>query len=137
MRAVKGRVINGNLTLTGCQAEKIRQHVFCFLVFFAHSNKASSFPMFITFTAQSFKAVKNKNESCQSHKNLSIRNFIDTSNKNVLVILRHAISIGLKWILLIFVIRTNIINVRQSRYEASHVLRLRRLSLTKNTFFFS
>lgn len=44
---------------------------------------------------------------------------MDTSNKNVLVILRHAISIGLEQILLIFVIRTNGTNVRQGRHETS------------------
>lgn len=126
MRAVKGRLINENLTLTGCQAEKKRQHVFLIFSFFLHIQTRQadpifpqSFPMFITFTAQSFKAAKNKNESCQSHKNLSIRNFMDTSNKNVLVILRHAISIGLEQILLIFVIRTNGTNVRQGRHETS------------------
>lgn len=56
----------------GVRLRKYAGTCFFFFVIFAHSNEASSFPMFITFTAQSFKAVKNKNESCQSHKNLSL-----------------------------------------------------------------
>lgn len=60
MHTAKGRLINGNLTLTVFQAEKnTPSRVF----FSAHSKEAINFTMFIAFRALLFKVVMNKTES--------------------------------------------------------------------------
>lgn len=60
MHTAKGRLINGNVTLTVFQAEKnTPARVF----FSAHSKEAINFTMFIAFKVLLFKVVMNKTES--------------------------------------------------------------------------